>query len=282
MITPSEVLSKRCHACEVTKPITEFLTFATGVKAGDVAVDCIKCSSKQRYHPLRCTACGLLRPMADFDKTCPDRTVCRVCIAATPDKYTKTCSTCGTAKPASEFYFQSRTVYINSRCKKCENRRSIRTQAARPRDVVAKSRKRHTGKLKSETYAAYGGAMCVCCGETERSFLSLDHIHNDGAAWRREIFGGNKGHGAGLTTYEWCKRNGYPPIFQVLCWNCQQGKRFNGGICPHKRNRVEAIPSVGVESSDSKRSEPQVGYDMVRHSLKGEIAQYRLRLELTS
>src|SRR5665213_1750329 len=92
--------------------------------------------------------------------------------------------------------------------------------------------------MKEQAYAAYGGAdpKCACCGESELVFLTLDHVNNDGAQWRRREFGGNGSRGCGINTYEWCKRNGYPDIFQILCWNCQQGKRFSpDGICPHKR-----------------------------------------------
>jgi hypothetical protein len=29
-------------------------------------------------------------------------------------------------------------------------------------------------------------------------------------------------------------RNGFPPGYQVLCMNCNHGKRMNNGVCPHK------------------------------------------------
>jgi hypothetical protein len=83
-------------------------------------------------------------------------------------------------------------------------------------------------KLKDEVYAAYGGYKCSCCGESEKSFLSLDHIHNDGAEHRKTISGG----GGGIL--KWAKDNAFPPLLQVLCMNCQFGKKFNNGICPHE------------------------------------------------
>jgi hypothetical protein len=29
------------------------------------------------------------------------------------------------------------------------------------------------------------------------------------------------------------RRNNYPEGFQILCMNCQFGKRMNNGVCPH-------------------------------------------------
>ncbi|KKL68019.1 hypothetical protein LCGC14_2129140 [marine sediment metagenome] len=81
----------------------------------------------------------------------------------------------------------------------------------------------------------YGG-KCVCCGESEPVFLSIDHINNDGADHRANITK-KKGRGkqAGSTTmYKWIERNNYPTDLQLLCHNCNMGRYRNGGICPHK------------------------------------------------
>lgn len=83
--------------------------------------------------------------------------------------------------------------------------------------------------LKNEIFMAYGGWVCKCCGETEKSFLSIDHINNDGAKMRREGV-----HGVSNQFYRWLKKNGYPDGFQVLCMNCQWGKHINKGVCPHQ------------------------------------------------
>jgi hypothetical protein len=87
-------------------------------------------------------------------------------------------------------------------------------------------------QLRHEAIIAYGGYICACCGETERKFLTLDHINNDGAEHRRAI--GTKGRGAGI--FAWLKEHGYPEGFQVLCMNCNQGKGQNGGVCPHNNH----------------------------------------------
>jgi hypothetical protein len=91
-------------------------------------------------------------------------------------------------------------------------------------------RKTRTQRYKDACYAAYGGYVCRCCGETEPLFLDLDHIYNDGARDRKS----RKWHGTeGL--YRWIIKQCFPPIFQVLCRNCNWGKYRNGGICPHQR-----------------------------------------------
>lgn len=91
--------------------------------------------------------------------------------------------------------------------------------------------KRNQARCKAEVFAAYGGYRCNCCGETEPMFLSIDHVHNDGAAMRKaKLYSGN-----GTGFYLWLRKNGFPSGFQVLCMNCQIGKHKNGGICPHQR-----------------------------------------------
>lgn len=88
-----------------------------------------------------------------------------------------------------------------------------------------KNKKIVSSKLKQRIIDEYGG-KCNCCGESEPIFLSIDHIDNNGAAHRREV--GNK-------IYNWLEKHNYPKgNFQLLCFNCNFGKRVNGGICPHK------------------------------------------------
>lgn len=108
------------------------------------------------------------------------------------------------------------------------------------------SQKRCYDKIRLECLQYYSGKdipECRCCGETLLAFLQLDHINGDGAAHRREIgmrqgveeqthqvkIGGN-----GLPY--WLKKHGYPEGFQVLCANCNLGKRI-GKYCPHEIER---------------------------------------------
>ena len=101
-------------------------------------------------------------------------------------------------------------------------------------DPTVRERHRERGRvtrlaLKLEVYEAYGGAVCACCGESELLFLSLDHEHNDGAAERKELR-----TTGGACFYRHLKKRGFPPGYQVLCMNCNFGKRMNDGVCPHR------------------------------------------------
>lgn len=165
----------------------------------------------------------------------------------------KKCSKCGEVKPA-EAYHRGQ----GRKCKACQYEEVKQWRAKNPertRQLNEESRQRNMPKrvayrkkyyrvnadklkaastarnkaLKDAAYAAYGGYACNCCGEQTVEFLNLDHVENNGAVHRREI--------GARSIYQWLKANNYPPGFQVLCANCNQGKRMNGGVCPHKRCR---------------------------------------------
>jgi hypothetical protein len=92
---------------------------------------------------------------------------------------------------------------------------------------------------KIKCFEAYGGCRCACCGEASNiDFLTIDHINDNGAEHRRMLSGTKDSRGqAGHVFYSYLKRNNYPPGYQVLCFNCQWGKRLGNGICLHQRNR---------------------------------------------
>lgn len=95
----------------------------------------------------------------------------------------------------------------------------------------ASSRSRR--KLKVAAVAAYGG-KCACCGETELTFLTIDHVDNDGAKQRANV----TGNGRGTVMHRWLRQNNWPTGFQVLCFNCNSGKQVNGQQCPHVVQRL--------------------------------------------
>lgn len=72
------------------------------------------------------------------------------------------------------------------------------------------------------------GTKCMCCGQDEPMFLTVDHIHGKGNEHRKEI----KKYGSGF--YKWLIDQNFPCGFQILCYNCNMGRHRNGGICPHK------------------------------------------------
>lgn len=92
--------------------------------------------------------------------------------------------------------------------------------------------RRHRAKLRHDMIVAYGG-KCKCCGETEYRFLTLDHINQDGAIERG--YRKNGKHKNNYSVWYRLKRTGWPKKnHQVLCYNCNCGRAFNNGICPHK------------------------------------------------
>lgn len=103
--------------------------------------------------------------------------------------------------------------------------------AVLPREHINKVQRQITVRCKQEVFQHYGNS-CACCGETGFLFLSMDHVENDGAEHRRKIWG-SPVRGCGYAMYSWLRRNNYPAGFQILCGTCQQGKKMNGGVCPH-------------------------------------------------
>jgi hypothetical protein len=168
------------------------------------------------------------------------------------------CSACGLEKSLDDFYRGTSRgkSRIFRECKACSILRARKSYQSNRAERRKKANAYMTDKrqrTKDAVFAAYGGYVCACCGETQKEFLSLDHINNDGNKHRKGITG--KRHFAGFHTYSWLAKNGFPSGYQVLCMNCNWGKRFTG-ICPHKA-RCNDYPQ-GVGSSEPKRSTPDL------------------------
>ena len=100
---------------------------------------------------------------------------------------------------------------------------------ARSKEWVARNRGRQyrnaarsREKLLREVLEHYGSA-CACCGEDNPRFLTVDHC--DGTTEPKLT---------GHRLRAWMRQHGFPPGFQILCWNCNCGRAFNGGVCPHE------------------------------------------------
>ena len=87
--------------------------------------------------------------------------------------------------------------------------------------------------LKKDIYDHYG-RICMCCGENNEKFLTLDHINNDGFIERKS----GEYRGGGISFHIWLRKKKYPSHIQILCWNCNSGKRVNNGICPHEDTKI--------------------------------------------
>lgn len=115
-------------------------------------------------------------------------------------------------------------------CQICCNAERRKRYAANPAKGRALS-KASKLKLRQQVLEAYGN-KCACphCPETNPAFLSIDHIGGGGNSHRRNIVGLSR------SFYAWLKQRGYPKEgFQLLCYNCNLGRAFNGGKeCPHQ------------------------------------------------
>jgi hypothetical protein len=172
-----------------------------------------------------CSKCGITKTVDDFQKTGVDYW----------------CNSCR-SEYAIRKYHEKRSKLshhglkaLKAKINKRQNSRRAERLASMPPDELAAYRDRTNNdqavarfKARDAVYQAYGGYVCSCCGETEPSFLSIDHINNDGAEHKR-----SNNLRTGQQMYRWLAKNGFPKGFQVLCMNCQWGKRNNNGVCPH-------------------------------------------------
>lgn len=90
----------------------------------------------------------------------------------------------------------------------------------------------YDAKLACLSVYSDGSLKCACCGEHRIPFLTLDHIDNDGAEWRR------KNRKGGTAFFLYLVSKGFPKDhgLRVLCFNCNCGRRSSGqnGVCPHE------------------------------------------------
>lgn len=180
----------------------------------------------------------------------------------------KTCKVCKTAKGIEKFRLvknrnrdKKERVYRHSMCIECEqtynhslfrsnydretaNAKMRAWRASHPDEARAEGKKwaKHTrDKQRIKVYEAYGN-VCKCCGESNYMFLTIDHVNNDGHIERKQYSQG------GL--YSRIIQENFPERYQLLCWNCNTGKRRNNGVCPHQE-----ASTVIPEGSRGKRPE---------------------------
>lgn len=173
-----------------------------------------------------CRKCGIIKPLKEFRQSKPGyrRRVCNECMDAAHSEW---------ESDNHQRLLDWRKSYYQ------QNRDKQIAQAKAWSEANPEGHKhhgqRHYKRLKEQAFAAYGGYVCACCGEREPMFLSLDHIENDQCEYAREL---GRPH-TGLFLVKWLERHNYPAgIVQVLCHNCNQGKRLNGGVCPHQVNKA--------------------------------------------
>lgn len=89
-----------------------------------------------------------------------------------------------------------------------------------------KRRQRHANDRIEclKKYSKDGVPVCICCGEKEVSFLSIDHINGKQGRTRKTV-------GQGLYR-KLLKKHDHN--IQILCFNCNLAKGFYG-VCPHNK-----------------------------------------------
>lgn len=213
-----------------------------------------------------CVRCHVRKAVDQFPKGEGGRhkRICAECMSQADGL--KRCTACKEAKARDQFHKQGNAPDgLSYNCKDCvnENSRAWETankerRAARSAAWYQENRDRQRAWHKAQNQARkrdviirYGG-VCACCGEANIGFLILDHVNNDGAEHRKSL-----GHGKSSSKiYRWAQINGYPDVLQVLCMNCNCGKQWNGGVCPHEEERNgRGSPEAGPaeEPSDGGR-----------------------------
>ena len=147
----------------------------------------------------------------------------------------KRCTKCKATKSLSSFSKDCKKKDgLDSWCKLCNhdyhiaNKEVAHLRYLKNKIKILAQKKESNLRVKKEVFERYGN-KCLCCGETNIQFLTIDYINGKGCQHRKEI-----GVSAGKNFYHWLKRNNYPNGFQVLCFNCNCGRQVNGGVCPHK------------------------------------------------
>src|SRR6267378_97820 len=144
------------------------------------------------------------------------------------------CSVCKRDLPKEAFTPSHWMEKENSprRCKECVHNKNQEWYAEHRGHALAYMAQ-YRKESKDAVFYAYGGYICACCGETEKRFLSIDHIDGGGNKHRKET-----GMKSGSEFYIWLRLQNYPAGYQVLCYNCNLGKRHNNNVCPHKEKRM--------------------------------------------
>lgn len=187
---------------------------------------CSACTREARPGKTKCESCaaGARRRMKKIHTWRKAAGLCYYC-GKPPRDGKSTCQACFLRHTKQVSTFQKRRmaglcgacgiVSHEARCQQCTEKEARRQKVYRM-------------ALRAEVLAAYG-SVCTCCGEINPKFLTFDHINNDGAKQR------HKGQcAAGTQFLLQLRHKNYPPDIQVLCWNCNSGRGYNGGICPHK------------------------------------------------
>jgi len=105
--------------------------------------------------------------------------------------------------------------------------------------------RREQHKILQRQFLEMYGGVCMCCGEKDIRFLTLDHVNGNGSADRRER------SRAAILREALSDLN--TEKYQILCYNCNMGKAINDGVCPHHNNSSLTKPSIRHTHSKNTR-----------------------------
>lgn len=112
---------------------------------------------------------------------------------------------------------RAKLYYLENREKIEKYRKRYKVSAA---NKLKTNKKRIYAAQKKLIFDNYGN-KCVLCGELDIEFLELDHINGGGCKHLEEI------KLQGKRMHQWVIENNFPPIFQVLCCNCNWLKHLS-------------------------------------------------------
>lgn len=117
-------------------------------------------------------------------------------------------------------------------CKKCRVALG-RKWRSENREKSSAYMRDYSYKLRTACIEKYsnGTMACVCCGESHRDFLAIDHIDGKGTQHVKQL------RTEGMQLVGWLKKMNFPIGFQVLCHNCNWSKHLNG-VCVHSLEKI--------------------------------------------
>src|SRR5690349_8754931 len=137
-----------------------------------------------------------------------------------------TCRDCKQEKPTQDMCPDVRGDYgVKKLCKSCAAIRAKKYRKEKPEKYKKHRNDARVNRRKKILNAL--GNKCIVCGESRYEFLTIDHILNDGAQHRKELYGNSRKGGDDL--YVEIIKLGIPKDrFQILCYNCNCSKGFYG------------------------------------------------------
>ena len=239
--------NQRCNKCFEFKPLTEFRIKSSSIR-------CKKCEHKYydffRNTPKykkKATEWKIKNPkyMSDVNKSCR-----YIALMYYSDTFIPSCVCCKTtfydhltidhiipnSNPTIDRRNLARSL-VKSKfpegfqilCQNCNRSKGVKDKCFHNTSLLPKKETRHTKyyskiiKIIFNKYTDQFIPCCKCCNETGLEFLELDHIDNNGSNHRKKLK-----LSSGLNTYLWIIRNNFPPIFQLLCTNCNFTKGMYG------------------------------------------------------